>query len=162
MSTVNNISLRAAGEKHLGRSEWCIPLHVSVITSLTIFTGLYCNSTVTQTVVASLCAAGIGLWLGFNAKLELQETAFILLAQSDLFHLIEVKAIKPEQSLPREKPVIDLQPVSVLKSQQSISPSPAPEASKQLSVAATTKAKKQQPNHIAGKKSSKKIGKKII
>jgi hypothetical protein len=150
MSTINNISLRAAGEKHLGRSEWCIPIHVSVLTSLTIFAGLYCNNTVTETVVASVCAAGIGLWLGFNAKLEIQETAFILLAQSDLFHLLEVQTLKPEQSFPKETPVTDLQPIS------------APQATKQPSVAATTSTKRQQPNHIAVKKSSKKTGKKII
>lgn len=158
MSTVNNISLRAVGEKQLGRSEWCIPIHVSVLTSLTIFAGLYCNSTVTQTVVASLCAAGIGFWLGFNAKLELQETAFILLAQSDLFHLLEVKILKSESPPPTEISLVNSHPT---ENKQVIVESPGSTLVPSTEKTATAKstpvvAKKKQTNLLADKKIRKK------
>lgn len=96
MSTINNISLRTIGERQLERAQWCIPLYVSLMTSLTIFSGFYFGATFLQTIVASLCAAGIGFWFGFTEKLSFQEKAFLILAQSDLYHLLEVKTIKPE------------------------------------------------------------------
>jgi len=96
MSTINNISLRTIGERQLERAQWCIPLYVSLITSTTIFSGFYFGATILQTAVASLCAVGLGFWLGFTEKLNFQERAFLILAQSDLYHLLEVKAIKPE------------------------------------------------------------------
>jgi hypothetical protein len=158
MSTINNISLRAAGEKHLGRSEWCIPIHVSVLTSLTIFAGLYCNNTVTETVVASVCAAGIGLWLGFNAKLEIQETAFILLAQSDLFHLLEVQTLKPEKLLTSGNVTTNPNPIELPQETVDLMGSAlAPPTEKVVAVKKIPViTKKKKPNPLAGKKIVKK------
>jgi hypothetical protein len=96
MSTINNISLRTIGERHLERAQWCIPLYVSLMTSITIFSGFYFGATFLQTFTASICAVGVGFWFGFGEKLSLQERAFLILAQSDLHHLLEVKTIKPE------------------------------------------------------------------
>lgn len=160
MSTVNNISLRAAGEKQLERSEWCIPLYTSLITSFTVFAGFYYNSTIMQTFVASLCGAGIGFWLGFTAKSNLQERAFILLAQSDLFHLLEVQTLKPEKSLPTETSMVNSQPTEnkqiITESSGSVLVSSTEKA---VAVKSTPiSAKKKQTNLLAGKK----IGKKTI
>jgi len=96
MSTINNISLRTYGEQQLERAKWCVPSYVSLMVSVTIFSGFCFSATVLQTVIASFCALGLGFWHGFAEKFRIEKEAFVILAQSDLYHLLEVKAIKPE------------------------------------------------------------------
>lgn len=118
MSTINNISLRTYGEQQLERAKWCVPSYVSLMVSVTIFSGFCFSATVLQTVIASFCALGLGFWHGFAEKFRIEKEAFVILAQSDLYHLLEVKAIKPETEERHLSKAPSSQPAEVVRTEE--------------------------------------------
>ena len=97
MSTIHAVLLRTTGEKILKNAKLTFPLSVSLnvicLAVLAVSRAITLDEVMFLGVLTTIFSTVIGLYI--QSKLELK--AHLLLAQADLFHLLETSLITPKK-----------------------------------------------------------------